>query len=321
MSYELRPLSLAELLDRSFWLYRRHFLLFVGILALPSLVMLMFSVGIQFLDSPPAPTPAGAEADPAQLIGAAVWIGAAFVVMMILYWLTYSAALGATTAAISEIYQGQVPTIAGAYGSMRGKIGRLVWLTFLIFLRLFLVLTALLFITGILVAVFMVVSPIVGGLAAILGFAGSALLFVWITLRYAIAIPPAVLEDATASESIARSIELTSGSLGRVLVLVVFTVIIGYAGLMLFQGPFMLAAMMAGPQTRTGFWLNMSGVITGSIAAALTSPLAVVAMAVLYYDLRIRKEGLDLDLMIAGLRDSSGPAVPPEPGGGYILPG
>ena len=28
---DLRPLSLGELLDRTFFLYRRHFLLFVGI--------------------------------------------------------------------------------------------------------------------------------------------------------------------------------------------------------------------------------------------------------------------------------------------------
>ena len=33
---ELRPLSLGELLDRTFTLYRRHFWLFVGIMAVPS---------------------------------------------------------------------------------------------------------------------------------------------------------------------------------------------------------------------------------------------------------------------------------------------
>ena len=44
MSYELRPLSLAELLDRAFGIYRHHFLLFVGTLALPSLLMLAINV-------------------------------------------------------------------------------------------------------------------------------------------------------------------------------------------------------------------------------------------------------------------------------------
>ena len=35
---DLRPLSLGELLDRTFFLYRRHFLLFVGIAAMPQLI-------------------------------------------------------------------------------------------------------------------------------------------------------------------------------------------------------------------------------------------------------------------------------------------
>jgi hypothetical protein len=42
----------------------------------------------------------------------------------------------------------------------------------------------------------------------------------------------------------------------------------------------------------------------------------VVAFAVLYYDLRVRNEGLDLQLMLAGLDASAGitaqsPALPP----------
>jgi hypothetical protein len=75
----------------------------------------------------------------------------------------------------------------------------------------------------------------------------------------------------------------------------------------------MVAAMLAGPETSTAFWLNMAGVIAGSIAGAFTGPLAIIAMAVLYYDLRIRKEGLDLELMIADLRADT-PAAAPLPG-------
>jgi len=37
---DLRPLSIGELLDRTFSLYRRNFLLFVGIAALPQLLVL-----------------------------------------------------------------------------------------------------------------------------------------------------------------------------------------------------------------------------------------------------------------------------------------
>jgi len=44
MPTELRPLSLGELLDRSFFLYRKNFLLFVGIIALPHLILLAFQL-------------------------------------------------------------------------------------------------------------------------------------------------------------------------------------------------------------------------------------------------------------------------------------
>jgi len=37
---DLRPLSMGELLDRTFSLYRRHFPLFIGIAAIPHLLVL-----------------------------------------------------------------------------------------------------------------------------------------------------------------------------------------------------------------------------------------------------------------------------------------
>ena len=321
MSYELRPLSLAELLDRAFSIYRRHFLLFVGIMALPSLVMLVGSVGMQFTTAPVASPAPGVAPDPAQMIGAAAWSLGTFIVMMILYWITYAVALGASTAAVSNIYKGQVPSIAFSYGSMRGRMGRLAWLLLQVFLRLFGVFMLIGIIAAVLAGGFAVFSPILAGVAVFAAMGVGVILFCWMALRYSIVVPPAVLEDSTAGESIARSIDLTRGHLWRVGVLVVFTIVIGYAALMLFQGPFFIASVLAGPETSTGFWLNMCGVITGSIGSGLTSPLAVVAMGVLYYDLRIRKEGLDLEVMIAGLRGDDHLAATPPDGRGVILPG
>jgi len=41
---DLRPLSLGDILDRTFSLYRRHFLLFIGIAGIPQLLVLVFSL-------------------------------------------------------------------------------------------------------------------------------------------------------------------------------------------------------------------------------------------------------------------------------------
>jgi hypothetical protein len=308
MSYELRPLSLAELLDRAFGLYRRHFLLFVGIMALPSVVMLVFSIALQVLQSP-MPSASAAEAAPSQFVAFAAGVVAAFGIWMILYWIAYAVALGATTAAVADIYKGHVPAIGEAYRAMRGKVGRLALLMLLLLLRLGGVFVGVMLLSGILIGLSAALSPIIGVVFLIPLIGLWSLLMIWMLLRYSVCVAPAVLEDTSASESIARSIELTRGSLLRVLVIGVFTVIVTYAALAVFQFPFMMAAAAAGPETSTGFWLNMTGVITGTIASALTSPLVIVAMAVLYYDLRIRKEGLDIELLVAGLRARTAPSA------------
>jgi hypothetical protein len=313
MAYDLRPLTLGELLDRAWNLYRHHLLLFVGILAIPSIAMLIMSIVMQFLQ-PDMPSPDSTEAvDPAQMIGAFVWMGVGAVILGTVYWISYAIALGATTVAVAELYRGRVPSISASYDGVRGRWGRLAWLILLLFLRIFGVTFLVILVSGVMAALLGFLSPIVGALAGMLMLACALAVFVWMALRYAVCVPPAVLEDRTASRALSRSVGLTSGALGRVLVLMLFTVIVAYAGFALTQGPFMVAAMLAGPETSTAFWLNMAGVIAGSIAGAFTGPLAIIAMAVLYYDLRIRKEGLDLELMIADLRADT-PAAAPLPG-------
>ena len=101
-------------------------------------------------------------------------------------------------------------------------------------------------------------------------------------------------------------------------VLLVFTMVITYAVLAVFQGPFIFVAAMAGPESSTFFWMNLLGTIAGSVGGAFTAPLMIVAFAVLYYDLRVRNEGLDLQLMLAGLEPAGGSSTPVSPA---LLPG
>jgi hypothetical protein len=302
MAYDLRPLSLGELLDRAWNLYRHHLLLFVGILAIPSIAMLFLSVGMQLLQ-PDMPTPDSAEAaDPAHVFGAIAWMAGGGFILGLVYWISYAIALGATTGAVAELYRGGRPTVSGSYDGVRGRWARLAWLMLLLFVRLFGAMFLLLGLTGVMAGGLGVLSPVAGVLIFAVMFVATLGVFVWMALRYAVCVPPVVLEGLTASRALARSVTLTSGARGRVLVLMFFAVIVAYAGFALTQGPFMVAAVMAGPESSTAFWLNMAGVVAGSVAGAFTGPLSIIAMAVLYYDLRIRKEGLDLDLMIADLR-------------------
>jgi hypothetical protein len=312
MAFDLRPLSLGELLDRSFSLYRRHFWLFVGIMALPSLIALAFGVVVAVFNPQPVnpESVAAGETQPAEILGAVAWFVAAMIGMLIVYFIAYAVALGATTVAVSELYLGRSITIRAAYAPLRGKVGRLALLLVLLGVRMIGVLFLGFLAVGIAVAVGMIGSPILGVLVMLGGMAAAVALWVWVILRYAVSVPAAVLEDETATSAIQRSIDLTRGSLGRVLVLLLFTMIITYAVLAIFQGPFLIAAAMAGPETSGGVWFNLLGTITGSIGGAFTAPLMIVAFAVLYYDLRVRREGLDLQLMLSNLEAGTGIAAP-----------
>jgi hypothetical protein len=307
MALDLRPLTLGELLDRAFTLYRRHFRLFVGLMAIPSLFMLVFAVASELLQGLARNNPeALAAADPVTIMKMFVGGSVVFVVIFIAYLVAYMATLGATTVAVSELYSGREATIGSAYERMRGKVGRLMWLLILIGVRLLVIFTlgmALVFMisAGFAFAVGGTAGAAITGIGVVLGMLAIMLGCFVFALRYAVSVPALVLENVTASQAIRRSIALTRGSLGRAAMLTVFASVIAYAALFFLQGPFAIGVVMAGPGTSAATLFSLLGAVAGTIGNAITGPIMIVAMAVYYYDIRIRKEGLDLQLMVANL--------------------
>src|SRR5688572_31754904 len=131
MALDLRPLTVGELFDRAFMLYRRHFWLFVGITAIPGIFALLMTLAQQGLQSATIPPPNAAAPDAAAMaetfVTMAWWFGG-MMLAMVGYWIAYMIGLGATTFAVSEIYVGRSVTIAHVYGRMRGRIGALILL-------------------------------------------------------------------------------------------------------------------------------------------------------------------------------------------------
>ncbi len=311
MALDLRPLTLGELLDRSFGLFRRHFWLFVGLMALPSVLIVVLNVvvlvGSEYVQKWDGPEDMD---NPATMIGIAVIGFTVITALVSAYFIAYMVTLGATTVAVSELYVGRTATIASAYAYVRGYIGRLVLLLLLIGIRL----VGLAFggivvfsIAG--VAAAMVLGPF-AAVIPVLGMFVVMLACFLLSLRYAVAVPAIVLEPITASEAVRRSVLLTREHLFRTGVIVVFAMVISYAALALFQLPFIVGAGMAGPESPTAFWLSLVGTVTGAFGSAVTTPLMIIALALFYYDLRIRKEGLDLQIMMASLDHA-----PPDPAG------
>jgi hypothetical protein len=295
----LQPLNLGELLDRMFSLYRKNFLLFFGIMLLPSLLAMASGILMAVFRSPMVtPRPGTPGINPA-IVGSAV---GGFVVAMAAYWIVYAVALGASTFAVGDVYLGRTATIAASYRRIRGRIWRLLWLMFLVALRVF----------GIFLLVgigFAAIIPLVGGrgtAAAVIAALTMLVLFpvafgltIWLMLRYSVCIPSLVLEDLRAGQAIRRSAQLMKGNYLRCFLLLLLTVVITYVSLTIFQGPFYIAMILSARHGQIAVWLLSLSSISGALGGALSAPLIMIGLVLLYYDIRVRKEAFDLQLMMS----------------------
>ena len=306
---ELRPLSLGELLDRTFSYYRSHFWVFVGIMAVPQVFLVGVDLLRQALTRPGSIVGVNSQRSEEQFLTLGVGVIVGVVIVVVAYAFAYAAALGATTFALSRLHLGQSATIRGAYQSMRGHVWRLLKLLALVWLWIF----------GpfVLVGVGVVAVPVAASgtriLAALLLvglFVLAVPLAIWMALRYGVAVPALLLENLTARQALKRSALLTQGYKGRLFLIGFLMTLIAAVVALVFEGPLSVAlAMLASKGGQISAWLLAAISVAGSLSRALSGPLLTIGIALAYYDLRVRKEGFDLQLMVAALGDA-GPAPP-----------
>jgi hypothetical protein len=115
-------------------------------------------------------------------------------------------------------------------------------------------------------------------------------------------IPALVLENkAAASDAMGRSWSLTRGHRGKLFValaLVVFLLALPFMSL----GVYAAASLPAGGSPGLGDLAGFLGLtIVAALLQTLIYPLLYCLLTVAYYDLRVRKEAFDLELLAAGL--------------------
>ncbi len=178
---DLRPLSLGEILDRTFSLYRQHFLLFIGITAIPQLLVLAFQLSQIAITRTPT-----RGAGPFANIGAAGIGGVIFGALLgiFVYMVTYLYAHGAAVFAVSDIYLGRSITVRDAFRKMKG---RAVNLFFVLFLQ---------------------------GLAILAAFICFFFPGPYVMCRLSITVPSALLEDLGPGDALNRSFTLTQDNAG-----------------------------------------------------------------------------------------------------------
>jgi uncharacterized membrane protein len=255
MTDAMRPLTLGELLDRTFSFYRRHFVLFVGVTSVANVLTLVFGLGRSL---------GGADAGFGWFT--LVWsIAAAFISLV-----TAVFAHAATVVAVSEIQLGRQPSILAAFGRIRPRLGELVLLSLNVGIRVFIGLI-LLIIPGIVLA-----------------------------LKYALATPVAVLEDRTVSESLPRSADLTAGHRGRIFLVYLLFFVLTMCVTMVWTVPVQL---LLGPVTggRASILAQIVAQLSGFVTNVVISPVVTIALTLVYYDERVRKEAFDLEHMMRQL--------------------
>jgi len=108
--------------------------------------------------------------------------------------------------------------------------------------------------------------------------------------------------------SIRRSVSLTRGRRGQIFLALLVAGIIAAAGNYIFQGPFIVATFIMTMAGHWPAWLAFASAAAGAIGSALTGPISLIAIVLLYYDSRIRKEAFDLQFMMSSL-DKSAPSA------------
>ncbi|HEY6348090.1 MAG TPA: hypothetical protein VI636_01650 [Candidatus Angelobacter sp.] len=197
---------------------------------------------------------------------------------------------------------GQSVTISESYRNVFPRLGRIILIALQIVLRL-IGMTALLY-AGLLVLVFILalIFAGVGGRGPVIliysvGFASIITMYVMVIrlyLKYAVAIQSCMLENTRVNNSIKRSTFLTRDYLWRIFLIYLLMGVIGFALGFVFHWPeFLLKnAFLAAL-----IWQFLATFV----AHTLSFPISTIAASLYYYDLRIRKEAFDLQLMMESL--------------------
>jgi hypothetical protein len=112
-----------------------------------------------------------------------------------------------------------------------------------------------------------------------------------------------VLEHTSAGESFSRSRELARGNVGRILGTLLLTYLVFFIIVIALGAGVGMVVGVAGGN-------GVAARVIGDVISSLLFPMVAVVTTLLYYDLRIRKEGFDLEVMAQEL---GGGSPPPRP--------
>jgi hypothetical protein len=295
---DLRPLAVGEIIDVAIKIWRRH---------LPTLARIVFVVvaPVQILSalvaasvtpSDPGFETVDANGEVTVDTGAlAAWL-AGMLTAQLLSALAVLIASAAVVRAVSTAYLGGTPEWRESLRAVSGRLGSLIWLACLM----------------------------AGGL----GLAMLALVvpFFWLGVSWSLAFPVLIAEGLRGTGALGRSFRLVQGRWWPTFGALVLAFMLQFFVDLVLHLPLGLLFVL---DAESVAGLTVSTIVS-IVSSVLTTPFMAAVLVLVYFDLRVRKEGFDLQLLSqgVGIPGTTAPGAQqwttsapwPPPGGGWPAP-
>ena len=274
---QLRPLGIGEIFDVGINIYRRNARVLMTLVLLVVGPIQVLSSLIQASTTPDSGDPLLLESETGELTtDDEFWRAlAGFGIAGLLGFIAGTVATGACFKAVADGYVGNRAEWRPALRYAARRLHSILWVTFL------------------------------GGFLSLLGLILLIVPGVYLYISFAVAIPVLLTEGLKGRHALGRSRQLVKGRfwptfgvvvLGAILVGIVQGALAALAG---------AASFSEGPDTFASYTAQTIATVVGSLIA---TPLTAAFITVLYFDLRVRKEAFDLQLLAQQI------GVDPAPG-------
>lgn len=301
-SGRFRAQAVGELLDSAFTLYRRNFRLLVAITAVVQVPLALFSylayqlTGYSSAALRISQLNTGSPLTSQQIADLRspliTLFAVSMAVLLVQLLLVQPLATAAMTRAVGDVYVDAPTSLASVYAAVGRRLGAVVGVA------------ALLLAAGIGMVVAAMLVIVIAVLA--IGQAGVALLIlvvpailfavVVVYTRWLFAAPTVILEKLGPVQALRRSWRLVRGSTGRVFGI---TLLVGLiTGILSAAVGALLSVVTQAGDDNLRLILEQ---LAALLVAVLIQPISFIVVVLLYYDLRIRREAFDIEMLAATL--------------------
>ena len=256
---QLRPLSVGEMLDAGFRLFRARFWTLIVCVLVPVVPLTIVATGVQASVDPNA-----FDLDNTETVDSGTALAGTLVASLIQF-AAAALAIAACFKAISAAYLGDH---AGVSESLRYALGRL---------------------APLIAAYFIVVILVVLGILALI------VPGIWIAVKLSMTFPAVVSERKGPFASIGRSWSLTSGNWWRVFGTLLVVLLITFVLQIALGG--VVGGLLAVSDNVSELTAAIVLTLVNLLTLVITYPLWASVTSVVYYNLRVRNEGFDLHLL------------------------